>query len=237
MDVIEIIKDAFILKDINESDIRKMSIYEDGQIYLQSLSSMIPPLILNPKEQENILDMCAAPGGKTTEMASISNDKAFITAIEKNKIRAERLKYNINKQGANKVNVLLEDSISLSDFLKFDKILLDAPCSGSGTENIFKDNFTIELIKKSCIIQEKLLNKAIQILKPGGEIIYSTCSILQNENEQIIKKVLEKNNNCKLVQVDLPNEIECIESIYSETKTIMPSDEFEGFFIAKIKKN
>ena len=230
-------KDDFILKDINESDIRKMSIYEDGQIYLQSLSSMIPPLILNPKEQENILDMCAAPGGKTTEMASISNDKAFITAIEKNKIRAERLKYNINKQGANKVNVLLEDSISLSDFLKFDKILLDAPCSGSGTENIFKDNFTIELIKKSCIIQEKLLNKAIQILKPGGEIIYSTCSILQNENEQIIKKVLEKNNNCKLVQVDLPNEIECIESIYSETKTIMPSDEFEGFFIAKIKKN
>ncbi len=89
---------AFVLD--NEEKITNTYIYQNGEIYLQSLSSMLPAIILNPQEKENILDMCAAPGGKTTQMAALSNNKAFITACEKNHIRAERLKYNIEKQGA-----------------------------------------------------------------------------------------------------------------------------------------
>ena len=90
--------DALILKNISEEQLKNLDIYKNGFIYLQSLSSMIPPIILNPQENENILDMTAAPGGKTTEMLALSNNKSFITACEKNKIRAERLKYNINKK-------------------------------------------------------------------------------------------------------------------------------------------
>ena len=134
-------EDGLIIKNVREEEIKKLNIYENGEIYLQSLSSMLPPIILEPKEGENILDMAAAPGGKTTQIAALTQNKAYITACEKNKFRAERLKYNLQKQGVGCVNVMLEDARKLSDFFSFDKILLEAPCSGSGTMSIFDDNF------------------------------------------------------------------------------------------------
>ena len=85
----------------NDIEIRKTKIYEEGKIYIQNLSSMIPPLFLNPKEQEDILDMAAAPGGKTTQIAAMSDNKANITACERNTIRLDKMMYNINKQGVN----------------------------------------------------------------------------------------------------------------------------------------
>ena len=228
-------KDAFIIENIDEYDLQDLDIYKQGKIYLQSLSSMLPPIVLNPKVNENILDMCAAPGGKTTQMACLSNNKAFITAVERNKIRAEKLKYNLQKQGAGTVNVMIDDARNLSDFFKFDKILLDAPCSGSGTDNVFKSNFTKELIQKSSKTQEFLLKKALKLLKPGGELIYSTCSILKEENENILEKCL-KNTDYKLEKVELSDEIEVLPSKFEEVKTIAPNEYFEGFFVAKIKK-
>lgn len=228
-------KDALIIEKAQEEQIQKLDIYKQGKIYLQSLSSMLPPIILNPEPEQNILDMAAAPGGKTTQMAALSSNKAFITACERNKIRGEKLKYNLQKQGAGLVNVMLEDARNLSDYFSFDKILLDAPCSGSGTENIFKKNFTRELIQKSSKIQETLLRKALKILKPGGEMVYATCSILQDENEKILEKVL-KNTGAKLVPIELPKEISCLPSKRNEVVTIAPNELFEGFFIAKINK-
>ena len=226
--------DALIIKNVREEEIRKLKIYENGEIYLQSLSSMLPPIIIEPKEGENILDMAAAPGGKTTQMAAITNNKAFITAVEKNKIRAERLKYNLKKQGVGCVNVMLEDARKLSDFFSFDKILLDAPCSGSGTMSIFDKNFNEELIKKSSKIQEELLKKALKILKPGGEMVYSTCSILKQENEEILEKVLIK-ANAEIEPINL-TEIVTLPSKIEGTITVCPTENHEGFFVAKIKK-
>lgn len=122
-------KEAFILKNVSEKDIENMEIYTNGKIYLQSLSSMLPPIILNPKEGYDILDMAAAPGGKTTQLAALTQNKAHITACEMNTIRLERLKYNIEKQGANSVYTMQTDSRRIDDFFSFDQILLDAPCS------------------------------------------------------------------------------------------------------------
>ncbi len=122
-------KQALIIENITEKEIKALDMYKNGEIYLQSLSSMIPPIILDPKEGENILDMAAAPGGKTTQIANLSNNKAMITACEKNKIRADRLKYNLEKQGTSRVTVMLKDARKLDNFFSFDKILLDAPCS------------------------------------------------------------------------------------------------------------
>lgn len=234
-------KDALILEKFPEEEIKKLDIYQNGEIYLQSLSSMLPPLILSPKENENILDMASAPGGKTTQMLALSENKAYITACEKNKIRAERLQYNLNKQGANRVNVMIKDARLLDDFFSFDKILLDAPCSGSGTISIFdkklESTFTEDLVERSSKTQTELLKKAITLLKPGHEMVYSTCSILSKENKEIIKKfidlkqieVLSIDRTCFSNATLLPTSIE-------GTLCICPSDLYEGFFVAKLKK-
>lgn len=230
-------KDALIIENEKEEKIKKLGIYINGEIYLQSLSSMIPPIVLNPKAGENILDMAAAPGGKTTQIASITNNKAMITACEKNKIRAERLKYNLQKQSARCVNVMVEDARKLDDFFSFDKILLDAPCSGSGTDNIKEENFTIELINRAEKTQEELLAKALNLLKPGKEMIYSTCSILRQENENIINKVLSK-VNAEIVPIDSSKlvGIPQLPTIIKGTICVCPTELYEGFYIAKVVK-
>lgn len=229
-------EDVIIVRRALEDDIRKLNMYKNGEIYLQSLSSMIPPIILEPKEKENILDMAAAPGGKTTQIAALSNGKAYITACEKNKIRCDRLKYNLQKQGVRNANVMQEDARKLDDFFSFDKILLDSPCSGSGTESIFNPQFTEELIKRSVRTQEELLTKALKIIKSGGEIIYSTCSILKEENEEIINKVLKK-FDAQIVPIKRINTIKYLPVTTEGALCICPSELYEGFFVAKIKKN
>ena len=227
-------ENALIIESMEEK-IRALELYKNGEIYLQSLSSMIPPLVLAPKPQENILDMTAAPGGKTTEISAITNNEAYITACEKNKIRLERLKYNLQKQGAKYVNVMQKDARNLDDFLKFDKILLDAPCSGSGTENVFENKFTKELILRLAKTQEALLKKALKIVKKGGEIVYSTCSILEQENENILKNVL-KGYKYEIIPIKISEEIETLPTKIDGTICICPTEYFEGFFIAKIRK-
>lgn len=232
-------ENALIIEKVREEEIKKLEIYENGEIYLQSLSSMIPPIILEPQVGENILDMAAAPGGKTTQMAAISNNEAMITACEKNKIRAERLKYNLDKQGANRVNVMLEDARKLDEFFSFDKILLDAPCSGSGTLNVnqnIEKIFTKELVERSTKIQEELLKKAIKILKPGREMVYSTCSVLAQENENVLKKVLSK-SNVEIVPIKNMQDIPLLPVSIEGTICVCPTDLYEGFFVAKMRKN
>ena len=234
-DEIEYNNNALIIRNKNEEDLRKLDMYENGEIYMQSLSSMLPPIVLEPKEKENILDMTAAPGGKTTQMSAMTDNKAYITACEKNKIRAERLKYNLQKQGAKMVNVMQEDARKLSDYFSFDKILLDAPCSGSGTENVLNAKFTEELIERSVKTQEELLKKALKILKPGGEMVYSTCSILKQENEDLLKKFLKK-SKIEIMPINLTDEIPMLPTTLEGTVCVCPTEIYEGFFVAKIKK-
>ncbi len=234
-------ENAIILNDVDENKIRTLEMYKNGEIYLQSLSSMLPPLILEPREKENILDMTAAPGGKTTQIAMIANNKALITACEKNKIRYDRLAYNVEKQGAKGINLMQEDSRKLSNYFSFDKILLDAPCSGSGTLYIEDENlekyFTEELISRSAKTQEILLNKALNILKKNGEVVYSTCSILKEENELILKKIL-KQGKYEIIPINLEKykTLPLLPTIIEGVMCVMPTELFEGFFVAKIRK-
>ena len=221
-----------------ENTLKELDIYQNGEIYIQSFSSMLPPIILDPKPKENILDMCAAPGGKTTQLAAISGNKAYITACERNPIRSEKLKYNIERQGAKGISVIIKDARELDDFLKFDKILLDAPCSGSGTlyleDKEIDKTFTEELIKKSVRRQISLIKKAIRLLKPGGELVYSTCSILKEENENVVKQILD--NNVQVIPIELDDTIPYLHTTIDGTVCVMPTKVFEGFFVAKIKK-
>lgn len=234
-------EEAIIVKNADKKTIQELDIYKNGEIYLQSLSSMLPPIILGPKERADILDMAAAPGGKTTQMAALSKNKAHITACEKNKIRAERLKYNIDKQGATSVFVMTKDARYIDDFFSFDQILLDAPCSGSGTliinDNKIKNEFTKDLVERSMSAQLNLLKKAIKILKPGSEMVYSTCSVLACENEDIIQNVLST-GKVEVVPIDFAGieNIPVLPSKIDGTLCVCPNELYEGFFVAKLRK-
>lgn len=205
--------DALIVEGAREDAIRALSLYERGEVYLQSLSSMVPPLVLNPGPGDAVLDMAAAPGGKTTQMAALSGGEAQITACERSTPRAERLRFNLERQGAGRVSVLVQDARRLDPFFRFGKILLDAPCSGSGTVSVdrgggatgedtagedgtdavaWKTGFSEDLLSNCVRTQAGLLRKALELLPPGGELVYSTCSILPEENELLVQRVLDE---------------------------------------------
>ena len=240
-------KDALVIKNATEKDIQKLEIYKEGKIYLQSLPSMVPPLVLNPKEGEKVLDLTAAPGGKTTQMASIMNGKGYILANELDKLRCERLKYNVEMQGANIVEVINERGEKLGEKYQeqFDKVLLDAPCSGEGRFTIYNvqsyKQWSEKTVNELVKVQKKLFKSAYEALKPGGTLVYSTCTLNRQENENIIEWALD---NFEIKQEEVKLEVKQMMPAFntdsnkeiSKAKRILPSKEMEGFFVAKFIK-
>ena len=233
--------DAMIVTNAREDALTKLDLYENGEIYLQSLSSMIPPLLLGAQPGENVLDMAAAPGGKTTEIAALTGNRAMVTACEMNKIRAERLRYNVQRQGATRVTVMNTDARNLDDLFSFDRILLDAPCSGSGTVQLgnprSKGQFTKEYLARTTKQQEALLLKALRLLRPGCEMIYSTCSVLAQENEEIVMRALRR-ANAEVVPLDLTAfaSVPTLPVMLPGTLCVAPDALHEGFFVAKLRR-
>ncbi len=240
-------KDALIVKNAREKDIQKLDIYEKGYIYFQSLSSMVPPLVLNPRPGESVLDMTAAPGSKTTELAMLMENKGEILANELDKIRYERLKFNVQVQGANIVQVINRRGEKLGDEYesKFDKVLLDTPCSGEGrfiaTSPQTYRNWSLKNVNTLVKLQKKLLMSGYKALKSGGELVYSTCTINRFENEFILDWVLN-NFDIKLVDIELEikdsikGNSEGLNTRIEKSIKILPSKVMEGFFVAKFKK-
>ena len=238
-------KDALILKNATEKQIQKLEIYEEGIIYLQSLSSMVPPLVLQPEKNEKVLDLTAAPGSKTTQMAAMMQNSGYILANELDALRCERLSYNINKQGAKivEVNNGRGEIVGKQYERYFDKVLLDAPCSGEGrflaTDARTYRNWSERTVKELVKLQKKLLKSAYQALKPGGEMVYSTCTLNREENEMILEWAIQE-LEIELLDIELTikNTVPAI-SENSEVKKalrILPSKETEGFFVAKLKR-
>ncbi|ASW42579.1 RsmB/NOP family class I SAM-dependent RNA methyltransferase [Clostridium isatidis] len=246
------IKNAFIAKGVKERTLRKLEIYKQGKIYVQNISSMLPPLFLELKENTTILDMCAAPGGKSLFIADLINNKATILANDINEVRRKRLEYNIEKQGASSVIVLGTDGRTIGKRLKnyFDRILLDVPCSGEGIITLKKNkkylSWNMKKILSFAKMQKKLLDSAYNALKPGGIIVYSTCTLNPFENENIIEYALDKYKDLKLDKIDLELKntrrglTRYKEKIYNKEVEkairIIPNEYMEGFFVAKLVK-
>lgn len=251
---------AFSLPQAQPRDFWGLDFYDQGKIYLQSLSSMLPALAIAPKPDEDILDMCAAPGGKTTLMATLRGSGRGITACELHAPRAEKLHHNLTKQGATNVNVMCSDARLLDSWFSFDKVLLDAPCSGSGTiwlgDDKLSKRFNPGLLAKVRKQQTALLAKALEVVKPGGTLLYSTCSVLKQENEEQVNTALKKASRAgsyKIVPVALPGaQIQTINSAHEASAiedpgiipalpssiegalTVCPTRYYEGFFTCKI---
>lgn len=235
--------DAFVIEAAREDAVRALAAYQAGKLYLQSLSSMIPALVLGAQAGDDVCDLCAAPGGKTTQIAALSDGKALIMACEMHAPRAEKLEHNLRKLGAANVNVMRVDARRLDDFFSFDRILLDAPCSGSGT--LFTGNpkmpkrFTPALVEKSRKSQRALLSKALSLLKPGGTLVYSTCSVLACENEDIVAECLARAPRraaFELAPIELPGtgDLPLLPTGLEGCLALCPTELYEGFFIAKI---
>ena len=244
-------KGAFLLKSPLR-ELQKTEIYQNGLIYVQNVSSMQPVVVLCPQDQDKILDLCAAPGAKTTQIVSLA-PKAEVIAIEKIRIRYYKLLANLKVQGALGVKTFLLDGIwARKKFPEyFDKILVDVSCSAEGrfclnNPRSFK-YWKARKVKEMVHKQKKLLHAAFFALKEGGILVYSTCTFSPEENEGIIDWAINKfKEKIEILPVELPfkNQQPGLagwkEKRFSPflklTKRIIPNDFMEGFFIAKLKK-
>ena len=224
-----------------------------GLYYIQELSSMLSILILGPKPGERVLDLCASPGSKTTQAAAKMKNQGLLIANEVKLDRLKILSANLERCGVMNAILTRRDGIALcSRFEKekilFDKILLDAPCSGEGTIRSSPKTLemwnikTVEYLSK---LQKALISSAIKILKPNGILVYSTCTHSPEENEEVIDFLL-KNFKVKVEQVSLPVKIragitkwkekEYLEDVKFSCRIYPQDNNTEGFFLAKIRR-
>jgi len=221
-----------------------------GYYYVQEAASMLPPLVLNPQAGELVLDVAAAPGSKTSQMAQMMENQGLIVANDVKGDRLASLGINLQRTGVSNTVITLMDGLYFAKSgMLFDKILLDAPCSGTGT--IRKSPKTImmwnpESIKRLVRLQQKLITMAWSILKPGGTLVYSTCSTEPVEDEGVVDFLLKNAPDAKVIDIDLPLKkgtpvMEWDGQKYnSQIKKVLrlwPQDnDTEGFFVAKIVK-
>lgn len=247
------LKDAFEVQNAWEDRIEKLNCYKDWRIYMQSLASQIPALVLDPQEWEKVLDLTAAPWWKTTQIADLMNNKWNVVANELNQKRAERLKRNVKKQWVRNVTYTEFDWTKISKEFEaesFDKILIDAPCSGEGRFNINKPDsykhWTETFVKKLYNVQKYMIKESVPLLKKWGEIVYSTCTLSPEENEAIVHLMLSNFKELEIMDIEMkiPDSVEWTYKYWdkvfrkevSKARKIIPSDKNEWFFVAKFKK-
>lgn len=239
--------DALLLQGACEKAVQQLALYQQGAVYLQSLPSMLPPLVLDPKPGEYVLDLTAAPGSKTTQMAALMQNQGHILANELDSIRCERLRYNVALQGATIVDVQSGPGERLGEAMPaaFDRVLLDAPCSGEGrflaSQSATFRNWSPREVRRCAKLQKKLLQSACRALRPGGALVYSTCTLNQEENELVLDWALQ---NLPLKMQDIPLQVAGslpafsaqVDGTVGRALRVLPSKSMEGFFVAKLVK-
>ncbi|MBR4711625.1 MAG: RsmB/NOP family class I SAM-dependent RNA methyltransferase [Clostridia bacterium] len=232
--------DARILPGCAETDVQALEVYKEGRIYLQSLSAMLPALLMPLKPGMSVLDMCAAPGGKSTQMAALAAGRIDLTCCERDAVRADRLRYNLGMQGVRRAVVMNTDARQLDPMFRFDAVLLDAPCTGSGTILLGDGNPPRRMepawVQKTVKTQAALMKKAVGVLKPGGTMVYATCSVLREENEGIVRAALSAGLNLVPVPESLHRALPTLPVTIPGTLCIRPTELCEGFFAAALTK-
>ena len=229
------------IKIKNLSNIFEDEVYKKGFVTVQDLSSQIVCEIMNPNENDFILDLCGAPGGKSTYLAELIRDNGKIISCDIHRHKINLISQNSKRLGLKSVEPKLNDALILNeDFVEcFDKVLLDAPCSGLGVIRKkpeikwFKNQQDLEQIIN---IQRKMIETSSNYVKSGGILMYTNCTLNKNENENIVKEFLENNKNFVLEELNL--ELFCDLKIKLNEKmvTLLPSGLNDGFFISKLKK-
>jgi 16S rRNA (cytosine967-C5)-methyltransferase len=221
------------IKLVNAIDVNKLPGFSDGWVSVQDGAAQQAAILLNAQTADNVLDCCAAPGGKTCHILELTPDLGQMTAIDIEENRLLRVEENLTRLNLT-AKVITADAASKEwwDGELFDRILLDAPCSGTGVIRRHPDIKWLRKaddIEKLTVLQQQILNNIWSLLKPGGTLLYATCSILPEENIQQMQLFLSENNNAKLVQI-------------TNEKTdigwqILPNEQsMDGFYYAKLEK-
>lgn len=233
-----IVKNVFLFNK-KELNLGKSLLFEIGAFYIFEPCSSLVNYFLQPNENDIILDIASAPGGKTIHSSFLMHNKGQIIANEISSSRVELLSQNIEKYGRKNVTVISTEVNKLVDQFPnfFTKIILDAPCSGSGMfrkETKMKDDWTYQKVLACSKLQKELILQAYSMLKEGGELIYSTCSFSYEEDEEVISYLL---NNTDAELINLPSIKGEFRSSLNKTIHLLPFlFNGEGHFIAKIKK-
>jgi tRNA (cytosine49-C5)-methyltransferase len=246
-------ENTYFVMNKDKNEVSQDTEYMNGRFYIQNLSSILASVLLEPKEGEKILDMCAAPGSKTTHIAALTNNKANLVANDSEISRVSSLNNVVDQFGVKNCKVLLSDAVDFGKKypITFDRVLLDAPCSGEGMIYMRGPKplrfWSIQKINRYAYIQKQLIESAFLTLKHGGRMIYSTCTLEPDENEGVVTHLLEKYPNARLEEIELDSSIEFSKGItkWSGNKyhqsvkksiRILPSSKMMGFYIAKIFK-
>ncbi|MBP7462479.1 MAG: RsmB/NOP family class I SAM-dependent RNA methyltransferase [Candidatus Delongbacteria bacterium] len=239
--------DALLFRNTREKELERLDLYERGAIYLQSLSSQIPVRVLEPQPGEKVLDIAAAPGSKTTQMAALMENQGWILANELNSIRAERLNYNLAKQGVRIAQLNIDKGERVGERYPetFDRVLVDAPCSGEGRIQ-FHDpasyrRWSESQVRDLAALQKKLLSSAWRGLKPGGILVYSTCTLNKTENEEVIDWALAHLTlQIQPITLRIPGAVmgmaNGLHPSISYAIRLIPTSLMEGFFICRLIK-
>jgi len=228
-------------------------VFNEGLIYIQDLSSMLAPMVLDPKPGESVLDLAAAPGGKTLQMAAMMENRGELSAVESVKGRFFRLKANLERGGATMVRTYLKDGRSVGAKVpeRFDRVLLDAPCSSEArfsTEDPASwFHWNLKKVKESARKQKRLLDSAIRSLKPGGTLVYCTCAFSPEENEQAVDSQIQRHGDAiTVLPIELPlNNLQpglmrWGKRAYSDqlrhAVRVLPNDRMRGFFLCRIRR-
>ena len=228
---------AFLLKDKLRTDKFDLPLAAAGKIYAQGLASMLPPIILDPKPGEAVLDFCAAPGSKTSQLAAIMNNAGRLVAFEKDEIRFQKLQNTLDLQGVKAEAYRGDAALLAANFPEqFDKVLLDAPCSAEGRINLNDPRsyrfWSEKNITAHAKIQRRLLRAALSTVKPGGILVYSTCTLAPAENEDMIRWLIATYPEWQIEKISSPLPgLSRPESFY-----LLPSNRHEGMFISRLKR-
>jgi 16S rRNA (cytosine1407-C5)-methyltransferase len=238
----------------DKSAVSTSSAARAGEIYIQNAASWLPVLNLGPQPGETILDMCAAPGGKASHIAAVAHNQAELWVNDNSRPRFHTMLATFKRLGVIYHNATILTIARLAHELPsqyFDKILLDAPCSGEGLINLSVGPkslhyWSLAHIKRLQSLQKQAMNTAWQLLKPGGRLIYSTCTIAPEENEGVVQYLLDKQPAAQLqpLAIKPANALPGLHAWQGKqyTKTmahaarIMPDGRLEAFFIAHIRK-
>lgn len=224
-----------------------------GKLFIQNAASWLPVIALDPKAGEFILDICAAPGGKTSHIAARANNQARIWANDNSRPRLAKMQANLQRLGVHIERFTLFDATQLARKLDgelFDKILLDAPCSGEGLMHYDRDKdfatWSPAQIKRLQQLQKRIITQAWQLLKPGGTLVYSTCTMAPEENEAVVDYLLRSRPDSRItpLALQLPNRVPTVGAWNGKTfhqemegaMRLIPSEHVEAFFVAKLKK-